>query len=173
MENFTNIETVARWAIHCQLYLRTSLWPKDVVRPINPLLYKRFVDDLINRRENNKPEELFNELNSDHPKIKFTIEITPDKFLDRKLFTRKTFRLPFIEVTTNYSTIGTQKYQKKYKRNSINAHLFRSLRIASDIKKEITVVKEKFTRAGFPVRFTDSVIRQFDEKRREEMHLRW
>ena len=42
------------------------------------------------------------------------------------------------------------------------------MRIASDIEKEITVVKEKFTRAGFPVMFTDSVIRQFEEKRRKE-----
>ena len=42
------------------------------------------------------------------------------------------------------------------------------MRIAPDMEEEITVVKEKFTRAGFPVRFTDSVIRQFDEKRREE-----
>ena len=32
------------------------------------------------------------------------------------------------------------------------------------MEKEITIVKEKFTRAGFPVRFTDSVICQFDEK---------
>ena len=42
------------------------------------------------------------------------------------------------------------------------------MRIASDIEKEITVVNDKFTRAGFPVMFTDSVIRQFEEKRREE-----
>ena len=48
---------------------------EDVVRPINPLFYKRFVDDSINRREKNKPDELFNKLNSYHPKIKFTIEI--------------------------------------------------------------------------------------------------
>ena len=42
------------------------------------------------------------------------------------------------------------------------------MRIASDMEKEITAVKEKFTRARFPVRFTDSVIRQFDEKRRDK-----
>ena len=56
------------------------------------------------------------------------------------------------------------KVPKTYKRNAINADLFRSKRIASEMEKEITIVKEKFTRAGFPVRFTDSVICQFDEK---------
>ena len=31
-------------------------------------------------------------------------------------------------------------------------------------------MKKKFTRAGFPVKFNDSVIRQFDEKKRDERH---
>ena len=43
--------------------------------------------------------------------------------------------------------------------------------IASDIEKEITIVKEKFTKAGFLVSFTNSerdTICQFEEKRRKE-----
>ena len=145
---------------------------EDVVRPINPLFYKKFVNDSINRREKNKPYELFNKLNSYHPKIKFTIEITPEKFLDTKIIYEKNIQTSVYRSDNKLPNHWNSKVPKNYKRNAINADLLRSMRIASDIEKEITVVKEKFTRAGFPVRFTDSVIRQFDEKRREEMHLR-
>ena len=141
---------------------------EDVVRPINPLFYKRFVDDSINRREKNKPGELFNKLNSYHPKIKFTIEITPEKFLDTKIIYENNIQTSVYRSVNKLPNHWNSKVPKKYKRNAINADLFRSMRITSDMEKEITVVKEKFTRAGFPVRFTDSVIRQFDEKRREE-----
>ena len=109
--NFTNKPTVVQCAVNCQSYSRTSLWLSWRRMSCDLLFYKKFIDDSINRREKNKPDELFNKLNSYHQKIKFTIKITPKKFL-RKLFTRKTFKLPFIEVTTNYQTIGTQKYQK-------------------------------------------------------------
>ena len=62
---------------------------EDVVRPINTHFYKRFVDDSINRRDKNKPDELFNKLNSYYPKIKITIEITLEKILDTKIICKK------------------------------------------------------------------------------------
>ena len=36
------------------------------------------------------------------------------------------------------------------------------------MENETKIVKKKFTKVGFPTRFTDSVTRQFEEKRREE-----
>ena len=46
--------------------------------------FNRFVGNSNNRREKNKWRKLFNKLNSYRPKIKLTIKITPEKFLDRK-----------------------------------------------------------------------------------------
>ena len=90
---------------------------EDVVRPINPLFYKRFVDDSINRREKNKPDELFNKLNSYHPKIKFTIEITPEKFLDTKIIYEKNIQASVYRSENKLPNHWNSKVPKKYKRN--------------------------------------------------------
>ena len=58
---------------------------KDVVIPLKPKFYKRFVDDIYRRRKRNEPDELFDKMNSYHPNIKLTIEISPKKFLDTKI----------------------------------------------------------------------------------------
>ena len=36
----------------------------DVVIPLKPVFYRRFVDDIINRRKKNIPDELFLILNN-------------------------------------------------------------------------------------------------------------
>ena len=35
----------------------------DVVRPLKPIIYKRFVDDTFNRRKKNNPDHSFNAIN--------------------------------------------------------------------------------------------------------------
>ena len=57
----------------------------EIVRPIEPTFYKRFVDDVINRRVINQPDRLFNLINNYHQHIRFTIEVNPTKFLDTNL----------------------------------------------------------------------------------------
>ena len=52
---------------------------KDVVIPLKPKFYKRFVDDIYRRRKRNEPDELFDKMNSYHPNIKLTIEITSNQ----------------------------------------------------------------------------------------------
>ena len=54
----------------------------NIVIPHKPIFYKRYVDDIINRRKKHKEDQLFKKLNNYHPKIKLTIEINPPKFLD-------------------------------------------------------------------------------------------
>ena len=58
---------------------------RKVTEPTKRQFYKRFVDDIINKRHKDQPDNLFQELNSNHPKIKYTIEVDPDKFLDTKI----------------------------------------------------------------------------------------
>ena len=57
---------------------------QDIVVPRQPMFCKRFVDDIINRRKKNEPDELFSEINNYHENIRFTIEICPTKFLEIK-----------------------------------------------------------------------------------------
>ena len=57
----------------------------DVIIPLKTM-FIRFVDDIINHRKKNVPDELFSKLNICHQNIKFTtIEISPTNFLDRQL----------------------------------------------------------------------------------------
>ena len=58
---------------------------KDVVTPLKPKFYKRFVDDNYKQRKRNEAGELFDKMNSYHPNIKLTIEIIPKKSLDTKI----------------------------------------------------------------------------------------
>ena len=53
----------------------------DIVIPLKPTFYRRFVDDIINRRKKNVPDELDNYSWN----IKLTIEISPTKFFDTQL----------------------------------------------------------------------------------------
>ena len=57
----------------------------EVVKPLNPPFYKRFVDDIYRRRNKSQQDVLFEALNNFHPNIKLTIEVNPEKFLDTKL----------------------------------------------------------------------------------------
>ena len=52
------------------------------VRSTKPLFYKRFVDGVINRRQNTKPDALLTSLDSFHSNTNFTIDVNPHKLLD-------------------------------------------------------------------------------------------
>ena len=47
---------------------------KEVVYPEKPILYKRYIDDVFNRKKKNKEDTLLPKLNAYHNKIKFTVE---------------------------------------------------------------------------------------------------
>ena len=57
----------------------------DVVKPLKPLFYKGYVDDIYSRRKKNCTDQLYRQLNNFHPKINLTIEINPKKFLDTQV----------------------------------------------------------------------------------------
>ena len=61
----------------------------NVVIPHKPIFYKRYVDDIRNRRKKNEEDLLFKKLNSYHSKIKLKIEINPTKFLDTEIIILK------------------------------------------------------------------------------------
>ena len=136
----------------------------EVVKPMNPPFYKRFVDDIYSRRNKFQQDVLFEALNDFHPYRKLTIEVNPEKFLDIKI------------ILNNDDVVTTQAYwkenkkltvpwiskiPKRYKWNNISGDMHRSQKIASNFAIEIRSIKEKYNKAGHPRRFIKSVMQDF------------
>ena len=58
----------------------------------------------------------------------------------------------------------TSKVPKKIKRNIITNDLHRAKKISTDFENEKKEVSKKFENSGYPRRFVQSVIRDFDDK---------
>ena len=147
-----------------------------VVKPTNPPFYKRYVDDVFNKRKRNEPDVLLDKLNNCHPKIKFTIEISPEKFLDTKLINKDGVHTTEVfRKTTKQPVNWKSRIPKRYKRNTINGDLYRSSKISCNIAKEISIIKTKYLNADYPIKFIDNVINQFqsaqEEKNNNEEYL--
>ena len=54
----------------------------DIVEKHKPKFYKRYVDDIINRRKKNEVDLLSIDLNNYHQNIKLTLELNPKRLLD-------------------------------------------------------------------------------------------
>ena len=137
---------------------------RDVVIPRNPILYGRYVDDTYNRRKKNVPDELFKALNSYNPNIRCTIVVNPPHFLDTNIQHENGEVLTSVHVKENCIPVfWSSKVPKRYKRNAINGDLHRAAKIASDFDAEVRRIKEKYKNVGFPLRFIEAVIRDFQK----------
>ena len=138
---------------------------RKIVVPHQPKFYKRYVDDIITRRKINEPDSLFSKLNKYHPRIKFTLEENPLKFLDTEMnlnngiVTTLVYRKPN-KLPAHWKSM----VPKRYKRNTVNGDLHRSYRISSNFNNEKSKIRTKYKNAGYPHRFIESVIHQFENK---------
>ena len=57
----------------------------------------------------------------------------------------------------------TSKTPKRCNRNKINGDLYRSKGISSHFDEAIPLIKEKFIKADYPLRFINSLINQFQK----------
>ena len=57
----------------------------DILLPIKPRFYRRYVDDIFTKRKVNMNNILLEQSNNYHPKIKLAIELNRNNFLDTKL----------------------------------------------------------------------------------------
>jgi hypothetical protein len=136
---------------------------RHVVVPRNPPLYRRYVDDSFNRRTKGVPDELFEALNTYHRNIKHTQEVSPKHFLETNIAYRNNEAITSVHVKPGKIPVRwSSKVPKRYKRNAINGELHRARRVASNFEEEIKRIKTKFVDVGFPSRFVDSVIRDFN-----------
>ena len=86
-----------------------------------------------------------------------------NKFIDTKIVQKNVTT----EVNRKYRKLAvywTTRIPKGYKRNSIISDLNRALCISSSLTDEIPKVRHKFLNAVYPLRFINSVIKQFNEK---------
>ena len=91
----------------------------DKVRPTKPLFYKRFVDNVINRRKKNTPDSLVTSLNCYHPNINFTVEVNPSTFLDSNVkFVNGKVVTSVYRKPNKMPVHWTSKVLKRYKRNA-------------------------------------------------------
>ena len=136
---------------------------QETVTPFDPIFYRRYVDDIFVRRKLHTNDELFQRLNNYHPNIKLSIETKPSKFLDTKLILNSngTYETLVYRKSSKLPTPWTSKVPKRYKRNNILGDLHRSKRISSNFNQEVEVIRGKYKKAGFPIKFINSVMRQF------------
>ena len=140
-----------------------TMLEKDVVLPISPQFYKRYVDDIISRRKKNEPDMLLEKMMNYHKNINFTVEESPSKFLDTELLINnglcetRVFRKP-----NKLPLHWFSKTPVRYKRNAITGDLHRAKKISSNYPEEVDKIHKKFVTAGFPERFVSSVISKFN-----------
>ena len=135
----------------------------DVVAPIIPIFHRRYIDDIYNPRQKNTSDALYDALNNYHPKIKLTIESNPQRLLDTEITHINGTKETRVHRKKTKSPIPwTSNIPKRYKINSIKTELYRAKPISSNFTSEVTVIRNKFKSAGYPKRFVNSIIREFN-----------
>ena len=98
--------------------IMSNIWmckvENDTVTPKSPEFYKRFVDDIINRRNKDEPDKIFQDMNNHHRKINLTVEKNPQKFLDTKI-TIKDGPQQCLQKTDKTIPTGHRKYLRNTK----------------------------------------------------------
>ena len=141
----------------------------DVVVPIRPIFHKRYVDDIYNRRQKNTCDVLYNAINNYHPKIKLTLETNSQRFLDTEItHINGTIETQVHRKKTKLPIPWTSNIPKRHKRNSIKTELYCAKRISSNFTSEVTVIRNKSESAGYPKRFVNSIIREFNAVKENE-----
>ena len=134
----------------------------EIVKPQKPLFYKRYVDDIITRRKVGDEDELFKALNKYHPKIKLTIEVNPEKFLDTNMKIINNSIITSVHFKEIKLPIAwASKVPKRYKRNAVVGDLHRAKQISSNFDQGVVKIQSKYTKANYPPRYINSIIRKF------------
>ena len=143
-----------------------SKMEKEIITPMAPIFYKRYVDDIYVRRNKDIEDDMFKEINKFHQNIIFTLEKNPKKFLDTEIINTGNNKIEtkVHRKLTSLPAHWSSKTPKRYKRNAINIDLHRAKLISSDFEEEIEIIFKKFLHAGYPKNFIKSVINSFNNK---------
>ena len=146
----------------------------DVVVHAKPIFYKCYVIDTYVQRKRNDVDRLFEELDLYNRNIKLTFEINPERFLDTKLIRENG------EITTQVFSKSTKlhvhwnsKIPVRYNSNALTGELNRAKRVASDFNKELKRIRQKYQNAGFPLKFINETIYNFERGKEEMIIPEW
>lgn len=137
---------------------------REVVIPRNPTFFKLYVDDGFSRQKQETHTEFLGALNSFNPKLKFTVENEPTRFLDSEFVKddeNRTFSLRVFHKPNKFPMHWSSQTPRRYKKNAILCELHRALVISDDFDEEIVKIRERYRQAGFPQGFIDQTIRDF------------
>ena len=133
----------------------------EVVRPLKPFFYSRYVDDIYNRQKKDEFDKVFHALNNYHENVKLMIEISRTKFFDTQLINEDGKHITKVYRKESKIPIHwSSKTPKQYKRNTITTDLHQAGNIASNMKEEIQTIRKRFIKADYPLPFVNSVINQ-------------
>ena len=119
---------------------------EDDVEKYQNTFYKRYVDDIINRRKKNQVDILFNDFNNYHQNIKLTLELTPKRVLDTNLEFQNGILITSVHrKETKLPTPWNSKIPKNYKHIVIIGDLHRSKRISTVFTKEKNIKNSGFS----------------------------
>ena len=122
----------------------------DVVKPLKPKLYKRYVNDSYTKRIKNQPDKLFEKLNNYHPNIKLAIEVNPSKFLDTKIMIKNgIIETSLVVKESKIPNDWSSAAPKRYKRNAILGDLHKVHQISSNFELEKQRIKKKYLSVKF------------------------
>ena len=131
----------------------------NVVKHEKTLFYRRFVDDIMNKRKKNKRDVIFEDLNKYHPKIILTIQVNSCKLFDTKIISNKgNNSIETIRKMSKLPVYWSSRVPKWYQWNAVIRDLHRSNWISSNLEMGMKVIKRKFWNASYPPKFLNSVI---------------
>ncbi len=149
------------WAgFECSAIGTAKFLAADVVRPFNPPIYDRYVDDRFFKKKNDEPDALLERLNRYHPNIVFTVEENPDHFLDTSLSYTNKFNCSVFKKPGKLPTHCKSEVPTKWKRNCNTGALHRAKRISTDFEA-IKTLETSFIKAGYLKRFISHTINNF------------
>ena len=103
-----------------------SKMEEDIVTPMKPHFNKIYLDDTYIWRKKNKPDSLFEKLDSYLSNIKLTIEKNPMKFIDTEIIWRGCeIETKVYNKSKKLPVHWTSKIPTRYKRNAITGELHR------------------------------------------------
>ena len=151
-----------------------SLWLNTCPVTFKPIIYKRYVDDTFTCfHSHDHINSFLSFLNSQHPNIKFTVELPTDNilpFLDIKIkfehnsFTTSVYRKPtFTGLGTNFHSFLCSRF----KINSLKTLIYRAYHISSsyvNFDTEINFLRKFFYNNGYPSYLFDNHLNSFLNK---------
>ena len=87
--------------------------------------------------------------------------------LSRLLLENYTIKTEVYRTVNKFSVYWKSEIPKRYKRNAINGGLYHSWRISSNFCQEKSKIRNKFSRADYPMRFVNNVKNGFERKKHD------